>query len=104
MILKNFFKSLKKRVSNLWYQRQCWGKENWREVVQRYKLSVIKEISTRDVTPNMMTTVTMQVKKEDPKSFHHEVKSFFFFPFPFYYIYSMMDTYSLIAVIISQYM
>ena len=37
------------------------GKGNWRKVVQRYKLPVIREISPRDVMYNMMTIVNTAV-------------------------------------------
>ena len=31
--------------------------EKWKKVVKRYKLSIIREISTRDIIHNMLTRV-----------------------------------------------
>lgn len=43
------------------YQRWWVGRRSWRKVVQRYKLPVTREISTRNVIYNMMTTINTAV-------------------------------------------
>ena len=43
------------------YQRRGVGKGNWRKVVKRYKLPLVKQISTSDVTRNMMTIANTAV-------------------------------------------
>ena len=42
-----------------------WGRENWRKVVKRYKLSVIRQISTRDAMYNMVTIATTAVSYKE---------------------------------------
>jgi len=57
---------------------------NWRKVVKRYKLPVIREIGTREVMYNLMTTAKTAVmihkevvRRVNPKSSQHKENCFF---------------------------
>lgn len=58
---------------------------NWTKVVKRYKLSILRQISIRNVTLNVVTMVTTAVwsmgrlVRVNPKSSHHKEKKTSFF-------------------------
>ena len=85
-----------KKRSDLWLpEAGGWGRETCKKAVKRYKLTVTREISTRNIIYNNDDCSShccmihrKAVKRVDPKSSHH--KEEFFFLFFLLYLYERM--------------
>ena len=45
-----------KKKSDVWLPEEGdWGRGNWTKAIKRYNLVVVRKVSTRDVTYNMIT-------------------------------------------------